>query len=248
MTGVQVVELCGLPGAGKSVLARRLVEACAERGVPFGLPCSPVGPTVRADLRLARKAWLASRATLTRPRQVSSVVGAVMRSGQAGPVEVVARTLAVVVADTLVRQGREGRGPVLLDEGPIQARWSVAVRASASGHMPSMPPEDVRPDLVVWLDCPPDLAAARLAVRASRHARVQRLDQVGRLRELRRGRDRLVELAASWARLSGDAALVTLPAGPSGVPAGAVETLVLRLAQGSASRGPAPTSARMEGG
>ncbi len=219
-----MVELLGLPGAGKSTVGAAL--AAAE---PSLVPVdAAVGPDVVAVRRLARK-LAASAGTLLRDPGVSLGVGFDLARGQPSRRDVPARWVQWQQTQALLRAAR-GPGPStarppathyaagvtdahagpaaavrLLDEGALQCLWSVGLRGDVEPLLRRLAASSrwSRADLVVVLDVPVAVAARRLAARPSQHSRTQALAPQEQVAELERGA-RLVEaLAAWWPTVSG---------------------------------------------
>ena len=115
-----------------------------------------------------------------------------MRDGVAGTVQ----WLAV---QRLVARSRHGWGVQLMEEGPLQTLWTLGLRSREdvlSGPWPDLA-DEARTDLLVVVDAPVELSAARLGARRSAHSRTQRLPEPDRRAELLRGRELLFELVAA---------------------------------------------------
>jgi len=179
-----VVELVGLPGAGKSTLAARLLEELTARGYD----CAG-----RELLRAAAGAPLA-----TRPKRLRfwfrhlgtfrSTVLAMVAVSASGPD---ARTHAARLgrwASGFERLANAGHEMVLLDQGVVQQAWSSLFRA-ASGRsrllqLLDLILRDAAPRLAfVYCDVPLDVALQRIAARPGGRSTFDGMDQVqaGRL-------------------------------------------------------------------
>jgi hypothetical protein len=195
-----VVELAGIPGSGKSRRVRTLADRLSERGIAVHLPQAALAPSVPTALRLARKGLACATTTVAAPGTTARVVRGVVASRQPGPGDVAGRTVQWLVAESVARRAARG-GVALVDEGLVQALWSIGLRgdvrpvlAALGGSRPTN-----RADLLVVVRVEPDLALGRLAARPSRHSRTQLLDEPDRLAELRRGAELLDELVTWWA-------------------------------------------------
>jgi hypothetical protein len=196
------VELAGIPGSGKSRRARALATGLAARGVVVHQPQALVAPSTPTGVRLARKGMACGAATLRDPATTARVVSAVVHSGQPGPADVAGRAVQWLVAQQIVGSARRREGITVMDEGLLQALWSIGIRGNAEpvlralalGHrVPT-------PDLVIVVRVPPELALTRLTARTSRHSRTQQLAQPERLAELKRGTLLLEHLVEWWSR------------------------------------------------
>lgn len=184
-TGV-VVEYAGLPGAGKSMLAGRTCAAVRAAGVPCRVADAGISAAVPRRPRRRRRLGLAGLQLVLHPvtsgRDVHSIarlVGPVGRDGVAGIVQ----WLAV---RRLVDRAERRPGVTLLEEGPLQTAWTLALRAPPRASRAAWPLL-ARAGLVVVVDAPLSVVDARLSARPSRHSRTQVLAGPERVAELTRG-------------------------------------------------------------
>jgi thymidylate kinase len=191
------VELVGVPGAGKSRLTRSLAGSLAERGVPVTQAQAPLGPAVPVAVRLARKAAAGAATALSAPRTTARLAGAVLRSGQPGPADVAGRLVQVLVAAQVTARSRRREGVSLLDEGVVQALWSVGLRGDVTPVLAALDGARPSADLLVVVRVAPEVALARLAARPSQHSRTQLLAAGERLAELEHGA-RLLDRLVDW--------------------------------------------------
>ena len=148
-----VIEFVGLPGAGKSTITRAL---------PPGWPTSR--NTDPPPLPLSRRLWLYRQALAfmlsLRPLEWRDV-------GRLGKLAVELRFYE-----------RDGKAPLVIDQGMIQKLWSILLDrrsyspAALERLVASLAPTAA--DLVVWLATPPDLAAERLVARNGGNSRLQK--------------------------------------------------------------------------
>ena len=207
------VELVGLPGSGKSRRARMLAERLTERGGGVQQPQARLGPAVPAVRRLVRKAVACGAATVTAPVRTVQTVRGVVRSHQPGPADLAGRVVQLLVAQDVAARSTRGAGVCIVDEGQVQALWSIGLRGDVEPVLAALDAGGRRrpADLLVVVRVPPEVALARLARRASRHSRTQALDGRAGLAELRRGAALLDRLVDWWpGASSGTAAVLTL--------------------------------------
>ena len=206
-----LVEMLGLPGAGKSSLAKATCAALHAQGVSADVVDLPISAAVPQRARVRRRVGAAVHIGLTRPRwtlRSTAQILAVHQPSLRDSASVLAQWLAVT---DLAARSRARGGVQILEEGPLQTLWTLLLRSPdplprqlLDGLLPS-----ARSDVVVVLDVPLDVVEARLRRRASKHSRSQALDPAGLRAELARGRE-LVELLASASattpvlRLGGD--------------------------------------------
>jgi hypothetical protein len=194
------VELVGIPGAGKSHLAAAAAAELAARGIPVAQPQAQLGPSVPVGRRLARKSVTCAASALVSPGTTARVVRGIVRSHQPRQADVVGRLVQWLVAQDLTGRTARWAGVSLLDEGLVQALWSIGVRGNVE---PVLRVLDTSarwhaPDLLVVVGVAPELALSRLAARPSRHSRTQRLAEHARLPELERGAELLDRLVQWW--------------------------------------------------
>ncbi len=192
------MELCGLPGSGKTTLARTLVEVLAVAGVEATVLDTPISAAVGRSARVARRLGLASTAVVRRPVP-SARAAAWFATGRQSPGDAASAFVQWLAVQSLVDRADGAASVHLLEEGAVQTLWTALLRADgppAAGSAWALLPRSARSDLVVLVDVPLATASARLARRRSRHSRTQLLDPKARRAELVRGRDLLEDLVA----------------------------------------------------
>lgn len=192
-----VVELCGLPGSGKTTLARTLVDVLGVAGVETVVLDTPISAAVGRPARAARRLGLASTTAARRPLP-SARAARWFASGRQSAADAAAAYVQWLAVQRLVDRA-DGAAVHLLEEGAVQTLWTALLRAEGprtGGTAWGLLPRSVRSDVVVLVDVPPETASARLARRTSRHSRTQLLDPEARRAELARGRDLLEDLLA----------------------------------------------------
>lgn len=195
-----IVELCGLPGAGKTSLASALGHV--QDGASFLRPTLGIAPDVSAERRLARKLGLVAVETIRRPVLEAKIASRIGRSGQPGTVEAVSRWVQWASTQSLMGRARGTPQVHLFDEGVVQALWSLALRGDPAATLGTLSGSVGRwsfPDVVIVLDPPVELLVRRLRDRRSAHSRLQRLSDDAELHaELVRGRALLDRLITWW--------------------------------------------------
>lgn len=188
-----VVELCGLPGSGKSVLAAHTCAALRRSGVDAVVADLPVSAAATASARVRRKVLAAAVATAAEPVATGRAVRAVTSSRPTARdgLGLLAQWLTV---QQLQRSARARPGVWLLEEGNVQTVWSLALRASAPEADAAALLQLRPPDLLVVVEAPLDVLLRRLDDRPSRHSRTQRLTADRRGAELDHGRLLLARL------------------------------------------------------
>jgi hypothetical protein len=110
-----------------------------------------------------------------------------------------ARVVQVLVAQQVAALAADIAGVSLVDEGLVQALWSIGLRGDVGRVLATLEswPRRRTADVLVVLRVPPEVALGRLTVRTSRHSRTQLLPEPARLAELERG-DRLLGDLVTW--------------------------------------------------
>ena len=161
-----LVELVGLPGAGKSTLARALLTELARRGA-----CITAAPRVGARAGRGHRLRALFEAVRAHPGLAASGLG-LSRFDRPALGRLVHLLGRVTQAEALARGTAE---LVLLDEGPIQALWALTTpeRPGAQCRAQAMA-RGLLPDgraVLVHVEVPAAEAAARLAARSREGAR-----------------------------------------------------------------------------
>ena len=182
-----VIEFCGLPGSGKSTMARQVVAELRIRGGPATDVMAPLGPDAgRAD-RIRRKAGAIAAGCLE-PGGVRLVRGVAFRSHQLDRRDQLARPANLLVVRHALRRARRRAGISVLDQGPLQEWWSAALRADADRVL-DLARRDIgdSPDLLVRVETPIPMLVERLEARGPRQSRLEGVDPTTRVTELERG-------------------------------------------------------------
>jgi thymidylate kinase len=188
--GTTVVELCGLPGSGKTTLARAVHADLVARGVRCRIGDGSVSADVPLADRVRRRLVAGGRQSLAHPASTVAAAAAVLSSGQATARDNLTCLAQWLTVRDLLVVARVDPGLSLFEEGVLQRLWTLGLRGSVdvSARLWDRLPQRIRPDLVVHVDVPLETALARLEARGSRHSRVQRLEPEMRPAELVRGR------------------------------------------------------------
>jgi len=167
-----VVELTGIPGAGKTTATDRLQRELEGFGVAADQPVAPIGPDRR--WRVPTKATAAVNEIGRHPRDASRVLSAIARTHQRSRADAAKRALNLLAKQHLLRRARRRPGVHLVDEGPLHELCALRYRATVDPDRAVLARALVLPDVVIAIETDPATAATRLEGRASRHSRVQR--------------------------------------------------------------------------
>lgn len=167
-----VIELCGLPGAGKSTLCRAVGDELAGRGVEVEQRGLPGGRAGRRRRLLAKTSGLL--ATLARRPSGLARVGRVAWSSGLRGRELVARTVNVVVFGGRA-QARPGT-VVLFDQAVVQELVAVGVTADAATFARRLSAADWPvADVLVVVEVDVETAVGRLTGRRTGESRLEHL-------------------------------------------------------------------------
>lgn len=196
MSGV-VVELCGLPGAGKTTLAAALEETLTARGIPCQVADREISAAASRSQRATHRIRHATSTAGRRPGWATRSARQFAAARNGSTRDTVAALVQWLAVSELARSAKRQPGVHVLEEGLVQTAWTLLLRAkaapgalSASALLGAVPAVS-RSDLVLVVDAPVEVAADRLGTRSSRHSRTQLLVRDQRLAELTRGRDLL---------------------------------------------------------
>ena len=201
----RTVELCGLPGAGKSLIASGVAECLGARGIEVTLPLAAVAATQPFGHRVVAKVLIASREVARAPVDSARAVVAIRRSGQARR-DLLHRSLNWLVVRGLYRRSRRRPGIHVFDQGIVQeicsigydgADWRGCLSASAPGSA------GLGPDVLIVVVTSVDTAFARLDVRPGHESRLERRDAVERRAALERHGRLLEQVERAWFELHG---------------------------------------------
>ena len=208
-----VIEFCGLPGSGKSFVVDLVVSSLRDRGIAARGAEPYVGPEVPTVTRLGRKLVLVGGLAIDHP--VESIRTSVrIGLGQRDGSDAVTRPFHWLLIQAQLSKARGAEGIHLLDEGLLQALWSVGLRGDVDGVLERLgrPPRRwAGPDVVVEVDAPLETVSDRLRARGSNHSRTQHLGDGELLAELRRGADLLERLLDWWRGIRGPDGVVRVP-------------------------------------
>lgn len=177
-----IIELAGLPGAGKTTLCKALKYPAGGKGSVSLLQ-------LRADGAFRRAARsLLCLAASARPLRIN-------------------RFTRAINAAVLLRHYQPGTGLIVLDQGMVQKVWSLLADADAypaealDRLLSDLVP--FAPDHLVWLETPLDLAVTRMGRRPDGNSRYDDLPEDDARRLLTGRADLLRTIAETYAAKAG---------------------------------------------
>jgi hypothetical protein len=147
---------------------------------------------------VARRLLWAAAHGARHPGRAAAVADGVRAASVGSVRDGVAGTVQWLAMQSAVENARRRPGVHLVEEGPVQTLWTLGLRARrdvSTGQLPALAAR-TGTDLVVVVQAPVEVAAARLRARPSAHSRTQRLPERERQAELERGRELLDALLA----------------------------------------------------
>ena len=173
--GAMVVEFLGLPGAGKSTLARLAAEALVECGIAVEYVNRV--PTRGAGLprRWLRKAGRVIEVLARTPRCSARTIRRIHETRQRSPRDFLITAFNWLLVTTLVHRAAASRKVVLLDQGIAQALWSVGFSAQGDAWQETMCQVASRapaPDMIFLVQVAPHNIADRLTFRRFKSGRL----------------------------------------------------------------------------
>lgn len=194
-----IVELCGIPGAGKSFVAHTMAGDLRAAGQPVSLPLEPLSPRCRPPVRILRKLRRGFTELIVHPASSLVTIRAIMGTGQPSLRDVVRRSLNLLVLRSTLRGARLRPGIHVVDQGIISELGSLAYRGDAGSALEASGPGAARlaPDLIVMIDVDPHLANERLARRPGSESRIEKAGP-RRLDLLVRQQDLLEDVLVDW--------------------------------------------------
>jgi len=197
-----VVEFAGLPGAGKTTVATSTNRALVAAGVASRVCDAGISADVPVSTRTRRRVALAGAELAHHPVHGVGVLRDIRRLAPGPSRDALAGAVQWFAVQRLEARATRTAGVHLLEEGPVQTLWTLALRARGRDELVRLlgrhpwPPEH----LLVVVDAPLDLVSTRLSTRPSRHSRTQLLAGRERAAELAAGQDLLREIVAASGR------------------------------------------------
>jgi thymidylate kinase len=171
-----VIEFLGVPGVGKTTLARRLAaELCSH-----GCRAAFIGMDSPAELgrraKLLRHLGQIAPYLIAEPRQASRSLALLRHFPQPGLAESLSRLRYWLRTVALARHGARTAEAAILDQGYFQGlfSWALPCRDFDPAVLPAVLEVIPRPELLVVLTASPEVVRARLRGRNAMHRKIDR--------------------------------------------------------------------------
>ena len=165
-----IIEFFGVPGAGKTTLATVLAERLGSAGIPARLHATPDSGLRTRVRSLLGKSWSLAVAMASARERLSQTRALLDILPQADRDQDLRLWQYLIHLSSLYARARHRRQILILDQGSLQAVYSLAVRSSARtdealGRAVGAVP---RPDLLMALAPSHEIVAERLRQRRRR--------------------------------------------------------------------------------
>jgi glycosyltransferase involved in cell wall biosynthesis/predicted kinase len=181
-SSICAIELFGLPGAGKTTLAKHLVEQLRGQGRTVRFSQDIMGDQLRPWPRSARRLALMAKALPLHPRTAVKCAGnlEIGRSSTRDKLKSLWNFYSVMAMS--LSQRRDGGELSIMDQGLVQAVWSARVHGSPGDrtNIASIlaAAGGLKQTLFVHVRAPIDTARLRLENRKANTSRMQRADRI----------------------------------------------------------------------
>lgn len=236
---VAVIEFFGLPGAGKTAVARAVMVLLAEKGRPFAFSGDIMGDRSSLPRRSLRRLAMVAQ-FLLRHSQLAFRIARSLGTARGGTRDVAKSLWNRVSVEAMLRHQSRDPGLLVLDQGRLQAEWSQLMHGWDPHEAGIVSEGRLDRSLFVYVEAPSNVARDRLAGRGTRTSRMQRADRLGQRSLWDRGQamlDRLMHrLETGLAGNSLQSQLLRISNGEGADPTRLAIIIVAHLEQLEASR------------
>lgn len=194
---VRSIEFFGLPGSGKTTVAKELLRLLQATGVSASFSGDRMGDGAPIVQRMLRRLGMVAGQS---PREIGSYWrGARLMVARGEGLGDSAHSLwNLISVQAMTNQHLRGRGLMVLDQGLVQAIWSARMRENRGdgdvGWGALLSDDWLGQCCFVQVGCKAETAMERLRNRKQRTSRMQRPDRLQELAEWSRGEALVTEL------------------------------------------------------
>lgn len=171
-----IVEFLGLPGAGKSTLARAVGKQLQQRALEVEQLTYELTHETDKFSRIAKKLRYVGAHGWRRPSHTLRSIKAVLVTRQYSLGDLLKVLFNWLFVSALLYRERDAAKIQLLDQGILQALWSIGLRAQAPDWLEKMTEQPAllpQPQLVVVIETRAAVVRQRLALRSEHASRLE---------------------------------------------------------------------------
>ena len=163
-----IVEFIGLPGSGKSTIARKVHFELIKSGISCALPVLDIDEQKSGLKRAILKLYYSALAAVSVPLFTAQVVHTCLFSQQKTAKDLNKCLRNFLVFRILLNKYRKSRDVFLFDESLLQAIWSLGLGnkdINLNKYIPIIYTEKTAPDLLIYTKCLPETIFKRVRKR-----------------------------------------------------------------------------------